>query len=117
MIILTFDNQLADGCITGLPTRNSKWLQGSNIAHQMRLGSHEGAPCLQQKFDAAGQTNQDTRGVDATEIPPYLKRKLMRHDGMACSPFMVFAWRLTAECNRQDDSVRRQGLDAFLPQR
>jgi hypothetical protein len=109
MVILIFNNQLVNVCITGLPISDSlemQWLQGPHTAHQMQLGSHEGAPCLQQKFEAA-QTNQDT--VDTSGIPPYLKRKQTRHDGTACSPLTGFAWRLTTECNR------RRGLDAFRP--
>jgi hypothetical protein len=115
MVILIFDNQLVNVCITGLPIGGPlkmQWLQGTHTAHQMQLGSHEGAPRLQQKFEAA-QTNQVT--VDTSGMPPYLKRKQTHHDGTACSPLTGFTWRLTTECNRQDDSVRRQGLDAFRP--
>lgn len=88
MVILTFDDQLVDGRIAGLLTRDYQWLQGAHIAYQMPLGSHEGASCLQQKSVAATQTNQDTKAADTIDTPPYLKRKLMRHDGMAGSSFM-----------------------------
>lgn len=131
MVILIFDKQLVDDCMTGLPIGESlemQWLHHST--RQMQTGSHEKTPCLQQQFGVATQTNQDT--VDVSGMPPCLRRKLTHHDGTACSPLMKFALRLTAKCNRQGDSdelqdvwrndvharrcsVRRRGLDTFRP--
>jgi hypothetical protein len=82
-------NQHVDAYITGLPICNSldmQWLQGSHTTHQLHEGLHEGAPCLQLESGVAAQTDQDTGGM-----PPYLRRKLTRHGGMACSLLMRFA--------------------------
>lgn len=92
MVLLIFNNQLFDDCITGLPTDE---LRASHYTHQnqTRMGLHEEIPCLQQQEIGvtAVQTYQDTGAVLAdTGVPPYLKRKLlMRHDGMICSTFNV----------------------------
>ncbi|KAI0281006.1 hypothetical protein BGY98DRAFT_270300 [Russula aff. rugulosa BPL654] len=82
MVLLIFNNQLFDDCITGLPTDE---LRASNYTHQnqTRMGLHEEMPCLQQEIGVtAVQTYQDTWAALAdTGVPPYLKRKLlMRHD-------------------------------------
>jgi hypothetical protein len=109
MVILIFDKQFVDDCITGLPIGDSlemQWLH--HDAHQMESGLLEKTPCLQQQFGVATQTNQDT--VDIGGVPPHLRRKLTRHDGMACSPLMGFAQRLTDKYNRQDDSDELQDV-------
>jgi hypothetical protein len=88
MVLLIFNNQLSDDCITGLPFDE---LRASHHTHQnqTQMGLQEEIPCLQQEIGVAVvQTNLDT----TSGIPPYLKRKLlMRHNGMICSLLMEFA--------------------------
>jgi hypothetical protein len=105
MVLLIFNNQLFDDCITGLPTDE---LRASHYTHQnqTRMGLHEEIPCLQQQEIGvtAVQTYQDTGAALAdTGVPPYLKRKLlMRHDGMICSTFNV----IRKEVDRQTATDR-----------
>jgi hypothetical protein len=97
-MVLFFNNHFVDDCIAGLPIGDSlekRWLRGSHNTHQnqTRSGLHEETPQgLQQDTGVpTGQTNQGTGGVDASGIPPYLKRKLlMRRDGMACNSLIGF---------------------------
>jgi hypothetical protein len=82
MVILIFDKQLVDDCITGLPIGDPLDMQWPHhSAHQMQSGSHEKTPCLQQQFSVVTRANRDA--VDISGMPPYLRRKPTRHDGMA----------------------------------